>query len=83
LLTDEVTDKLDRLLEGRERYGLVRFHNRMDFAALFEELEMGDKLFWLDTYCPGYQGFTDNLQEALQRGVHIQMLVIDPCSEIL
>jgi hypothetical protein len=75
LVAKEVTDNL---VPGRELYGFVRFINEMPFTALFEALQAGDELLWLDTYGPNYREFLGEIEPAIIRGVHIRMLVIDP-----
>jgi hypothetical protein len=78
LISREVTEKLDRLIQGREKYGLVGFLREMDFVNLFKQLVPEDELLWLDTYGPNYSTFLDELEDAIRRGAKIKMLVIDP-----
>jgi|SRR5919199_3161476 hypothetical protein len=69
------------LIKGRKQYGLVAFHEAMDFSGLFQGLHAGDELLWLDTYVTNYRAFQRQFQDALIRGVRVRMLVIDPKSQ--
>jgi hypothetical protein len=52
----------------------------LDFIQLFARLKGADELLWLDTYCPDMSRATvqDAIRSALERGVKLRMLVIDP-----
>ncbi len=78
LVAKEVTDKL---VAGRERYGLISFLDKMSFAALFRELEPGDELLWLSTYGPNYRDFLGEVEPAIINGAKLRMLIIDPDCE--
>lgn len=70
--------KINALIPGCHKYGLVGFHNKLDFQSLFERLEADCELLWLDTYCPRYKDFLTDLEKAIKRGASVRMLVIDP-----
>lgn len=74
-------EMMDLFIVGRERSGLAAVHERLDFAALFDDLEEGEELLWHDTYCPCNADFIDKVRPALERGARIRMLVIDPACE--
>jgi len=69
--------RIEDVIHGREHYGLVAFHQSIQFASLFKELESGDELLWHDTYCPRYKDFLEEMSLAIRRGVKIRMLIID------
>ena len=81
-VSDEIerrmVDVIDKFVAGSKDAGLVRFHKRLNFSQLFEDLGHGDELLWLDTYCPLNAEFIDKIGPALARGARIRMLVIDP-----
>jgi|ERR1035441_151492 hypothetical protein len=51
---------------------------KMDFEGAFENLEPGDEMLWLDTYCPSLRSSEDAIFDAVGRGARVQMLAIDP-----
>lgn len=61
--------------------GIVRAHDRFDFKNIFDLAGRGDVVWWLDTYCPLKDAFLEALRDALGRGAHIRMLVIDKDSQ--
>lgn len=67
-------------LLGRARDCGLSQIDTMDFVHLFKRLKTGDELWWLDTYCPDMSrgAVQTAIQNALERGVSIRMLVIDP-----
>lgn len=71
----------DSLIPGSVKWGLVAVVDKLDFAELFTNLERGDRLLWLDTWCPEFVPF-HTVRAAVERGAHVQMLVIDPDSEV-
>jgi mannose-6-phosphate isomerase-like protein (cupin superfamily) len=68
---------MERSIAGSKQWGLVKFHHRMNFERLIRELQPGDELLWLDTYCPSYPEFVDEIRSALERGVNLRVLVLD------
>jgi len=69
------------LVTNGPKYGLVSIVERLDFGALFDRLERGDTLLWLDTYCPDAPNYQEHLLSAIQRGATVHMLAIRPKSE--
>lgn len=54
----------------------------MNFSKLFDDLQKGDELWWLDTYAPSHKSWITHLREAIQRGARINMLVLDPNCQV-
>lgn len=79
--TAETAERLEMLFarhsQGREEFGLVAVHNSMDYIGMFQSLRGGDRLLWLDTYCPSHGSFLRHMIDALERGAQIDMLVIN------
>lgn len=71
---------LDRLANNVFRFGLTEIRTEMSFDALFDGLQHGDELWWLDTYAPNHTGWQTKLENALARGANVRMLVLDPSS---
>lgn len=64
--------------------GLIAVHTDCDadwFCGLFNQLEPGQELLWLDTYCPHWNELQIAIGHALERGACARMLVIDPQCE--
>lgn len=78
---DETRIAMESVVHGINKWGLVRFHDKINYSNLFEQLQDGDELLWLDTYCPHIHGSSSSIKQALQRGAKIKMLVIDPGNE--
>jgi hypothetical protein len=70
--------ELSRLIPKVVLFGLTNIEDRMDYGALFDSLQPGDELWWLDTYTPGYEDWRASLREAIERGARIKMLVLKP-----
>jgi hypothetical protein len=66
-------------LPNPEEY--VRIAPKMDFFKLFDDLQAGQTLYWLDTFCPSFESWVPNLIRAVGRGAHIRMLALDPDCE--
>jgi hypothetical protein len=75
-------DSLDTLAHGILPSGLRAVNQEMDFASLFDSLEKGDELWWLDTYAPSHKQWLARLRKALERGALIRMLILDPDSPL-
>jgi len=73
-------DKIDAELIQARKFGLDRIENSLPVKVLFDRLQQGDTLWWLDTYYPGHKIWIDNIRLAVQRGVSINMLILDPLS---
>jgi hypothetical protein len=58
--------------------GIRSAHSRLDFGHIFREAKKGETVSWLDTYCPRESEFEEELIAALDRGVHVRMLTIEP-----
>jgi hypothetical protein len=61
----------------------VSIQKKIDFAAIFNSLEPGDELLWLDTYAPDEMGWIENLERAVSRGAAVKMLVLNPNSKLV
>lgn len=72
--------RINSILGNSAKYGFAGFIPEMDFKGLFNSLESGDTLWWLDTYCPGHGLWEDELRRAISRGALIHMLVLSPDS---
>ncbi|GAA3344842.1 hypothetical protein GCM10020358_49700 [Amorphoplanes nipponensis] len=74
----------DSLLEAEgvksslARLGVHGAHHVFDFGRPFREAHKGEVVSWLDTYCPRQNELIDDLVAAVDRGVHVRMLIIDP-----
>lgn len=83
---DAVRDHVDNLLpvvRDKRIFGLDRIIPSMDFNALFDDLETGDELYWLDTYAPPFLQFQNSIEDALRRGAILNFLVISGHSSLL
>lgn len=58
--------------------GVYGAYPRFEFGRIFHEAKRRETVSWLDTYCPLQDSFLDELEQAVLRGVHVRMLVIDP-----
>jgi len=74
-------EKIDQSIAGCYMYGLSGFYREMNFNELFDSLNTGDELWWLDTYAPDHLRFIGHLRNALRRGAKIYMLVLNPESQ--
>lgn len=72
-----LAQRVDSMFPGAATHGFRGFATEVPRSS-FEGLERGDELLWLDTYSPDLMLFVPSLQAALQRGVSVRMLVIDP-----
>jgi hypothetical protein len=77
-IMDLFQKELDRLVPKVFTFGLKNIESRMKYSDLFDSLQSGDELWWLDTYAPGYQSWRANLRSALARGARVKMLVLEP-----
>lgn len=71
----------DQLIKARE-FGLDRIEESLSFEKLFKELKKDDTLWWLDTFCPGEIQWIKHFKNAIQSGVKIKMLIMDPNSSL-
>ncbi len=65
-----------------EEYGLQGMHPPIDFNIIFQEMEPGGTLKIHDTVIPDIHKTFPSLREALDRGVHLEVLVSHPESQI-
>jgi hypothetical protein len=63
------------------KLGVQGAYGKFDFGMIFREARKGESVSWLDTYCPRQNEFVDDVINALKRGVHVRMLIIDPTCE--
>lgn len=62
------------------KYGIKKVHESFDFKKLFDEVE--EELKILDTYIPSIELFLPNLAKALERGIKVKILVVNPDSQV-
>lgn len=75
-------EKIDSLMKSRHQFKLASIQDHIDFQQLFDELQEGESLYWLDTWAPRSDAFQINMEKCLQRGANIKMLILDPSSEM-
>ena len=73
-------DKIDAELIQARKFGLGRIENSLPVAQIFNDLQQGDTLWWLDTFCAGHKTWIESAKQAIQRGAPINMLILDPTS---
>ncbi len=73
-------DKIDAELIQARKIGLNRIENSLPIKKIFDELQPGDTLWWLDTFSPGHKTWIDYAKRAVQRGASLNMLILDPNS---
>ncbi|MEU8003228.1 hypothetical protein AB0B66_18885 [Catellatospora sp. NPDC049111] len=61
-------------------WGLSGFERSFNYAAVFDRLDNGDELLWLNNFCPDGIKYRDALVSAVQRGASVKMLVAEPDS---
>lgn len=61
--------------------GVYTAHAKFDFGLAFRDARKGETVSWLDTYCPRQNELVADFEAALERGVHVRMLIIDPASD--
>jgi hypothetical protein len=76
-------EELCGLVKQALQLGFVKFHLRMDYKKLFGELKAGDTLLWFDTYHPNPLEFLDELNQAVDRGACLRMLILNPDSVLV
>lgn len=74
-------EKVNDIVKGSVKYGLTGFEERMNFDTLFDKLDKGDELWWIDTYAPGHQQWIDKMKKAANKGAKIKMLALKPGCE--
>jgi hypothetical protein len=75
-----VATTISAVMPAFEKWGFQGFQDDLKFAEVFDHLEDGDELLWLDTYAPSRDVVINGLTSALARGVKIRMLAIAPDS---
>lgn len=86
----EFTDQVERLFDKKidaqliqaREYGLELIEKALPIEKLFDELQPNDTLWWLDTFCPGEIRWINHFKEAIERGVTVNMLIMDPKSHL-
>ena len=69
--------KIDKSITKSVHYGLVGLVEPMDFESLFNSLQPGDTLWWLDTYDPQHLQWIQAMENAVERGAIFNFLVLD------
>ncbi len=72
--------KIEEIITAKGKYGLMGFVDHIDFPFLFKEMRPGQTLWWLDTFPVGAGMWINKLRSALEKGVNVNMLVLDPDS---
>jgi hypothetical protein len=69
----------DSLIKRAGDYGLAGI-DRLKLPDVFAQLETGDELWWLETYCPSVDlgDVRDALRAALVKGASVKMLMVNP-----
>ncbi|WP_406685576.1 hypothetical protein N1F78_07625 [Seonamhaeicola sp. MEBiC1930] len=68
----------DDALESSVKYGFVGITDRLSFEDFLNECREGDKVYWLDTYAPGYVQWLSLLESKANNGVKFHFLVLNP-----
>ena len=76
----ETKKAIECVIHGIHKWGFVRFHDKMSFSDLFNQLQEGDDLYWLDTYFPHILTSAEAIKDAITRKANIKMLIMDPGS---
>jgi len=79
-VSSAVATTISAVMPAFEKWGFQGFQDDLEFAEVFDHLEKGDELLWLDTYAPSRAVVIDGITSALSRGVKIRMLAIAPDS---
>jgi hypothetical protein len=82
LVGDLFDEKIDRKLLDATKLGLDHIDKSLYIEKLFDELQAGDTLWWLDTFCPGEILWIGHVKRAIQRGVIVNMLILAPDSPL-
>lgn len=69
-------------IPGVENAGLVQIIPEMNFELLFDQLENGDELYWLDTFAPSSIMWIKDVVDAARRGAVMKFLVLSPYSKL-
>ena len=77
LMDDVLSQRIDAIFPGANRFGFFGFAHAAS-RSVFDELEEGDELLWLDTYSPDVHLYRDALHRAVKRGARLRMLAIQP-----
>jgi hypothetical protein len=78
VIIDEKNDSVNQA----KKFGLARIEESLPIDKLFKDLKPGETLWWLDTFCPGHSHWIKDVGDAVERGVSIKILILDPTSNI-
>jgi len=80
---NEATKKItENILPSYHRWGFRGFVNNLNISELFDQLQEGDELLWLDTYAPSLHLCIERFDNAIRRGAKIRILALMPDSTI-
>lgn len=79
-ISDAVATTINSVMPSFEKWGFQGFQDHLDFRDIFDRLQPGDELLWLDTYAPSRGQVLSHVNAALARGARIRMLAIAPNS---
>jgi hypothetical protein len=77
---DSLVNRLESMfkIKAFSEQGFRRVHVQMDFGDIFRVARNGDTVYWHDTYCALRKGYIEDVKNALEEGVRIHILAIDP-----
>jgi hypothetical protein len=78
-----IESKFDSMFSKSIYFGFQGFEDPLDFCKLFKNLDADNTLWWLDTYDPHYKTWLKFMEDALKRGVKINILALNPDSDIV
>jgi len=74
-------DEYTQIVSGQQNLdGMVAVHPKMDFDAFFDSATQGERIIMYDTFVPKFDKFLPSLTRAIERGVTVRFLVLDPDS---
>lgn len=81
-IADVIAETVDRIFPAHYTWGLRGFVHTPNLPDLFDRLEAGDELLWLDTYAPSLHLTMEKLNGAMDRGASVRMLALLPDSTV-
>lgn len=81
-IADATAQTTDKLFPAFKSQGFIGFSDNLGISDVFDSLQSGDELLWLDTYAPSRHVVVPALIAALERNVDVRMLAVAPHSEV-
>jgi hypothetical protein len=70
-----------RQLQFEKESGIVTTYEKFPLNDFLEEIKVGKKRLWiLQTWIPNFISLEDSIRAALEKGVHVELLILDPKS---